>query len=596
MHIPLIIIGLLAASAPLYDAEALESAVVTSDKGMTVSRCDTLAIKPYVFSVSELLLQSPSLQINDYGSLAGLKTVNIRGFGSAHTNLYLDGIKVSNVQTGQADLGFLDLTGLQSALVNYAQNSIDFKTRRPRFDDRKFNGKAGLNLGSFTTVQPYLGINFKLSEDYALSLNASYLYSKGDFEYDGLKRGNNDISSFKGGADLFGRLLEGDLHAKAYICSSERGTPGSTSFPSPDDRQKDLNALVQASYDKKYSEKYSLQLSGKLSDDKLDYLTAWGDSNYNLLNCQINTVQFLKLNSHLDFSLAADIAFDKLNSNEYEAFRTGLLVAAAAGYKGDVIDATAALEYHVNEERQRASRSRLLPSFSAVFHVLKSLNFTALVRETYREPVFNELYFPSYGNPDLRAEHGWISDFGLDFRHSFGQTPVYFKANYYFHTVEDRIASAPSAGNPLIWLPYNIGRVKSAGIDLAAGVSHRFGGITLKADARYSFLDAEDRTADSATFGQQLPFIARHTCLFNLDAEWNNLNAGLLWQGRFGRTTSDKDGLGDWNTLDLNMRYAIFKGLSAKLSVKNIFDCRYEFISGYPMPGRSLLLGIEYKF
>ena len=36
--------------------------------------------------------------------------------------------------------------------------------------------------------------------------------------------------------------------------------------------------------------------------------------------------------------------------------------------------------------------------------------------------------------------------------------------------------------------------------------------------------------------------------------------------------------------------------LSLKLSVRNITDCRYETVSGYPMPGRSVMGGIEYRF
>ena len=35
--------------------------------------------------------------------------------------------------------------------------------------------------------------------------------------------------------------------------------------------------------------------------------------------------------------------------------------------------------------------------------------------------------------------------------------------------------------------------------------------------------------------------------------------------------------------------------LTLKVSAKNIGDCRYEISGGYPMPGRSVIGGIEFK-
>jgi outer membrane receptor protein involved in Fe transport len=55
-----------------------------------------------------------------------------------------------------------------------------------------------------------------------------------------------------------------------------------------------------------------------------------------------------------------------------------------------------------------------------------------------------------------------------------------------------------------------------------------------------------------------------------------------------------------WNTLDLSLGKNINMGkaghLTIRAAVKNIFDTRYELSSGYPMPGRSIIGGIEYKF
>ena len=56
----------------------------------------------------------------------------------------------------------------------------------------------------------------------------------------------------------------------------------------------------------------------------------------------------------------------------------------------------------------------------------------------------------------------------------------------------------------------------------------------------------------------------------------------------------------DWHTLDIILskvfnikRMGEFR---INLSLKNIYDNRYEIVGGYPMPGRNMTAGIELKF
>jgi outer membrane cobalamin receptor len=64
-----------------------------------------------------------------------------------------------------------------------------------------------------------------------------------------------------------------------------------------------------------------------------------------------------------------------------------------------------------------------------------------------------------------------------------------------------------------------------------------------------------------------------------------------------------KDGTGDlpdWNTLDVDLakHLTVRKAgtVLLKITTRNLLDCRYETVSGYPMPGRSFMAGVEYKF
>ena len=56
----------------------------------------------------------------------------------------------------------------------------------------------------------------------------------------------------------------------------------------------------------------------------------------------------------------------------------------------------------------------------------------------------------------------------------------------------------------------------------------------------------------------------------------------------------------DWSTLDATFRkeFALAGPLRLGLQLigRNLLDTRYEVVSGYPMPGRSLLAGLTFSF
>ena len=153
-------------------ADSLSAATVTADKGVIVSRVDYLSAEN-ARSISDLLNLSSGLHVGDNGGMSGLKTVSLRGLGSAHTSIYMDGVRVGNVQSGQSDLGMLPLEDMTSAAVDYAQNSVSFRTARPQFGNLPVAGKVRFYAGSFGTYLPSARLDFRLSDRISLSATAA---------------------------------------------------------------------------------------------------------------------------------------------------------------------------------------------------------------------------------------------------------------------------------------------------------------------------------------------------------------------------------------------------------------------------------------
>lgn len=606
-------------------ADTLEVAVVTAERGMIVSRTDSVSLNGLT-DAGAALNNIPGLTVTDMGGQAGLKTVSLRGMGTSHTAIYIDGIRIGNLQNGQSDLGMLAMEDFRTAVIDYAQNSINFITAVPRTgSDRKVTAEIAFKGGSFGTYLPYASLGWRVSDRISMRVNAAGTFSKGNFPYmvtdkDGntaeMRRSGNDIRKWRTGVDFFGGLKDGRWQAKAYFNSSDRGTPGSTDWPSPD-RQKDRNMFVQGSLDRRFGN-YGLKISAKGSYDDLEYFTSWGDSRYGQGEVQLNTSHTYGICDWWDVTLALGGQADRLKSGNYGTeddgspaadgiTRLSLRSSIGTGITLERLKASLAVEYEGMNDRAYGEKTLSLgavsPSASIRFRIIDGLDIAAFGRRAYRTPLFNELYYIGFGNRNLKPEDAWLSDIGVQWSHDIGSKwSLTLKADGFFNWLDNKITSAPSASDPNIWLPYNIGKVFSAGTDISERASFRSNAWNGSVSAQYTLIDAKDKTPGSASFRKQIPYIARHSLTIEGRIGWKGWELGGAWNMREGRSGSN-DAMPGWNTLDINLSRSFRLGskedgtsMSISLRANNLTDERYELSAGYPMPGRSIMAGIGIRF
>ena len=159
-------------------------------------------------SVADALKYFSGVQIKDYGGLGGLKTVNVRSLGSQHVGVYLDGIRITNAQNGQVDLGKYSLSNMESvSLYNANKNerlqsaseyasaaTVYMQTKKP--DRTTFNIEYGNGSFGLNKVKGYFSLR-----DYFF-VDAEYQHTDGDYNFkfkssseDTIgRRSNSDIS------------------------------------------------------------------------------------------------------------------------------------------------------------------------------------------------------------------------------------------------------------------------------------------------------------------------------------------------------------------------------------------------------------------
>lgn len=594
--------------------DTLRRAEVASVREITVSHRDMIFTKGED-SIIETLVSFPGLTISDMGGYGGLKTVNIRGMGTANTLIYIDGVRVGNMQSGQNDLGMIDLQSIESVTVDYARNSITFNTAEPIFGYasdggmERFNGKASFRYGSFGTATPSVRLNLRTGRKSSLSVNATGVVSDGDYIYIGTDgkesfRSNNDIRQIRTGADLFGELLTGSWHVKGFFNSAERGTPGSIDWPS-DDRQKDMNTFLQATLRLDHLRRYKLNASAKIAYDEIFYQSSWGDSRYIQTEAQVNTSHMFRLNTHWRTSLHLNGSWDRLESESYsgkgqERYLIDGSVATSFTYKK--IAAEAGIDYCLTIDNGKIWHA---PSPAVIIRYTPeaSIDITAFSRRACRIPTFSELYYIGYGNPDLKSENTWLNNIGIDWKTST-EIPwhVGMKADAFCNIMRDKITSAPRPDDPNIWMPYNIGKVLSYGVDAAATVRYDFGETGMAGlSTRYSLQNTIDKTPESPTYGMQVPYVAKHSIAFDGEFSYRGWKVSATWNLRSERRDSEGT-LPEYNTFDAGIDKTFglsrHRNISMTLSLmgRNLTDCRYELSRGYPMPGRSAAITIGMNF
>ena len=591
-----------------YVTDTLEVSTVITEKGFTVSREDTVSLKG-CFRTEDALMKIPGLLVNDMGGPGGLKTVSLRGLGTAQTAIFIDGVRVGNLMSGQSDLSMMSLGNFSRASVDYAQNIISFTTADPQYmSGRKFTASAALKGGSFETYMPRLSFGYRIADNVNASVNAAALFSNGHRQQSG-------IEQYHGSLDFSGQASAATWKAKAYFNHTDRDCPGSLAYPAFSN-QKDLNAFIQGSADIHTGSLYTALLSAKAAYDNMKYKDDYSSSDYDQAEVQINSSHIFKAAHWCDVAVSVSGKWNGLASSNYTMSSEGLLnrfgmtAAGSASFHTEIIKAKASLEYigaYDWGNGNRSNRHFFCPGASIRITAAKGLDIVAFGKRNCHIPTFNDLYYMGSGNSSLKPEEAWLTDLGLEWRWGSGRNDssgreqgwsVCAKADAFFNHLTDKITWAPSPEDAYIWLPYNIGKVRSAGADISVSAVYSSGDWKSGASARYSFQDARDRTPGSYTFDSPVPYIARHTVVLTGEIGYKGWKIEAIWNFRDGR--SDSSGkMPSWNTLDLNasktFRIKKFCELDLTITARNVTDFRYEISSGYPMPGWGLYGGIAVR-
>lgn len=196
----------------------------------------------------------------------------------------------------------------------------------------------------------------------------------------------------------------------------------------------------------------------------------------------------------------------------------------------------------------------------------------------FRSPNIRELYLYPPANPDLKPEY--MLNYELSYRQHLLDNRLMLGAALYYIDGKNMIQTMPVDGRPR---NVNTGKFHNKGFEIEAGYAIL---SNLTANASWSYL---------------------HTDGDNLFSPKNKLNAEITYTP--GDISFTLEEMSIWrmynggykenySLLNLRAAYTLGSSVPVTLSVKidNITNKHYEIIYGCPMPGTTLMGGVEFKF
>jgi len=542
----------------------------------------------------------------DYGARGAGKWISLRGSTIEEVLVLVDGHRINSPQSGYYDMANFPLESIERIEILRGPASslygadalggvIHIITKKPTTEPKT---TTSFSAGQFDTQLESLTHSHQIG-------NLGYFISASKETSDGFRD-----NSYLNQENYTLRLLHNEIDFKVSSFNKEIGVPGETVDPddwtkiaTPNNWQKDKETRFDLGHSTSLSNLGQLKTMLFYNLYRKDYF-GWGSlsihKNYNLgFSTQLGTIP---LNEQHSLLTGIEYFRDRVYSTDIEHHRTrrwaGFLQEQFAPNEDLTIILSGRYDNH------SVYGGEFSPKASASYLFGEKTKLRTSISKGYRAPTLDDLYSPldlgmgTVGNKDLEPETSWEYEIGVT--HQLAKT-ISTDLTLFQRNLRNAIKWAinPTSG---LYEPSNIGKARLRGVELESTLKKVVNYTTLKVN--YSYLDPQDR--EKHTYIKYEP---RHLVNSNLtfNAPWQDISVSL--DTRFVKKYVPHTEQGKpWSkylvsglkiTKDFELPNQT-KG-SIFLGVENLGNREYmvkeKFLYyGYPMPPRTVLFGLEFKF
>ena len=561
-------------------------------------------------TVVDVLKNQPGINITQSGGMGTASNFYMRGFDSKQVLVIIDGIRYGSISLGSPSLNLLAADQIDRIEVLYGASGssiygsdamggvIQIFTKGNNVEQSNVSTTVGYGSNNHYQV----GITGQLKNDTSsLSLGVSRNETDGfnaiansdsyDFnaDDDGFKSTNASLALQHKLSDS----LSAGISALYTDSTTDIDSAGNV-FPNAYSDQKNGSANAYLQYKtpltvSKLSYGQSIDKSTTHDANSIDYQKG---SQYDTtqeqarletsINAQPGTVivgaewlsQQLDASDVLDFSGYPDPAVQTPYNPEDRTVKSAFVGYQLADTYYDV-----QANYRVDDNSQYGHESTY--NLGAAIRPLAGMRIGANYATGFRAPTFNDLYWPGFSNPNLKPERTENTEVFVEYVND-AQTS---RLTGYYTDAEDLISSAA-----------NISEAKIKGLSLTSDWNMNafiFG-------LGYDYLDAKDKTANSASYNQQLAYRPKNSGMVYVGYQQPMFDVRLEAKHTDDRLTAENNKLDSYTLLNLSGAVYITPNLRANLRVDNITDEDYtlasQFGNEYATEGTSYFGSLTYDW
>jgi vitamin B12 transporter len=547
-----------------------------------------------VNSLQALLAGQAGINIVNSGGLGKVTSVFLRGTEADHVLVLIDGVRIGSPTSGSAALQDLPIEqidhieiarGPLSALYGSEAlgGVIQIFTRR---GGGELKSQASLGAGSFGTSRASLGLsgggqrawwNADFSSLESEGINACL--GLGVPPYGGCFTDEPDRDGYrkKSGALRAGVALTPTLALEAFALRAQGRTEYDGSFGNiADFLQQALGASAR------WSPSAAWQIAaqvGRATDNASNFQEVVAQDRFNTHRDTLSVQSDYAWGGGRHLTFGIDRTADRVDSTVLYDIDSRHTVGAFAQLQARL--GAHDLVFGLRQDDNSDFGNKTTGNVGWGLRVNDAWRVTARAGTGFKAPSFNELYYPFFGNPNLRPETSKSVELGLRYVHS----TVRGSLSLFENRIDDLI------GFNDFFETVNIDRTRIRGAELTLDTRWRSADIKLALTA----LDPINRS-EGALKGNALPRRARQTARLDLTREIGPVQIGMVVNASGARfdNLANTQRLAAYTTVDLQGSVRIGRDWRAELRAGNVFDHAYQTAAYYPQFGRDLFASLRY--
>ena len=493
-------------------------------------------------SLTDLLGRVPGVQVARSGGRGGLPGIYIRGTKSAQSLVLVDGQRMANATSADSNLQYLNIDQIErvevlrgSRSVIYGSDAIggviQIFTRRGA--DQPPQLRVHSTVGSYGSSDNSVGVsggngqtryNLSASLEETSGINRTHTSFPSDSDHDAYRNKSLNLNL----SHYLGEDVEVGLTAMKNIGKTEldnsfgRWDPGTMTVSGQqlysDFDISSVGSFIDAQLTGRWNSRLELGHSENREKTR-DKLSAELYS-FNTYRDSLNWQNNLTLDDKNSLILGADTYEDRVHSSTVfdQDSRWNRAAFIQHRFRGDYFSTELGLRHDQNQQfgsHNTWSASLTVP-LNADNDVLVSYS------EGFRAPTFNDLYYPQFGNPNLKPEYS--KSYELQWRSQLSDSSR-LETSLYRTDISDAIVADAD------FIQQNIGAAQITGFESALQ-QEWFG---WQSSLGIAVIDPRDRDT-----GHTLSRRARRTLSLDLDRQFDRVGVGASWQA-MSRSFNDED-------------------------------------------------------